>query len=91
VFEETRQLWCQKISASINYSSFLSQRRFEELCPIFIFAFADLEKRNNKLATYYPYYPIIELIDDFNKIVRQQLQLPETIHEAENIETMPLL
>jgi hypothetical protein len=57
----------RKISAPINYSSHMSQRRFEELRPIFHLAFTNLAKSNKELASFDPYFPIIDLVDDFNK------------------------
>ena len=55
------------ISAHVDYSRFMAQRRFESLKPIFHYAFVDSTKCNINIEdSYDPYFPIIQLINDFN-------------------------
>ena len=54
------------ISPSLNYNSFMPQRRFEILKPIFHFAFTAKERSNASSGQYDPYYPIVSLVESFN-------------------------
>lgn len=45
----------------------MSQRRFQEIAPLFNFAFSISTRAHTTSSNYDPYYPIIQLIEDFNK------------------------
>lgn len=56
-----------KATTPTNFSNFMSLRRFQEISPLFNFAFSDSTRADWTSENFDPYYSIIQLDEDFNK------------------------